>query len=102
MKEKLITTREVSQILKLSEKEIIDLANAGLIPNFKLGGEFLRFKEEDILKIKKDIRKKYDLPRQKGQSSERIKEFLYFNDFYIAAAAVIVLLLWVIIKDFYS
>jgi hypothetical protein len=102
MKEKLVTTREVSLILKLSEKEVIDLANAGLIPSFKLGGEFLRFKQEEILKLKHDIKRKYNLPLKKGARIDRLKEFFYFNDFYIVATAIIFILLWIVIKDFYS
>ncbi|UCC95100.1 MAG: helix-turn-helix domain-containing protein [Candidatus Omnitrophota bacterium] len=100
MKDKLLNTREVSHILGLSEKEIIDLANSGLIPHFQLGGEFLRFKREDILKIKEDIKKKYSLPYVKSHRKEKIKEFFYFNDFYIVATVVIIVLIWIIIKDF--
>jgi len=52
IKEKLVTTREASNLLGISEKEIIELAHTNLIPHFKLGGEFLRFKKEDLIKIK--------------------------------------------------
>jgi len=99
MKEKLFTTREGSQILGISEKEIIDLADKNLIPHFKVAGEFLRFKKEDILKIKPAIKKKYNLSEKKHNSLERIREFIYFNDFYLVSAIIIILLLWIIIKD---
>ncbi|MBD3245759.1 MAG: helix-turn-helix domain-containing protein [Candidatus Omnitrophica bacterium] len=99
MKEKLLTTREASQQLKLSEKELIDLARTGLIPHFKLGGEFLRFKQQDIVRIRREI-KKYNLPHRKVQRWERIKEFLYFHDFYLIASALIIGLLWILIRDF--
>lgn len=99
MKERLLATREASHILGIPEKEIIDLANANLIPHFKVGGEFLRFKREDILKIKPAIRKKYNLPDEKHHYLERVKEFLYFNDFYIISLSIIIILLWIIIKD---
>ena len=35
-----------------SEKEVIDLAKANVIPHFKVAGEFFRFNKEDILKGK--------------------------------------------------
>ena len=44
MREKLLTTREVSKVLGLPEKDIIDLANSNLMPHFKVAGEFLRFR----------------------------------------------------------
>jgi predicted DNA-binding transcriptional regulator AlpA len=98
MREKLLATREVSHILGISEKEIIDLANNNVIPHFKLAGEFLRFRREDILRIKPAIKKKYNLPEKKYHTIEKVKDFFYFNDFYIISAAIIIVLLWVIIK----
>lgn len=99
MKEKLLTTREASHILGISEKDIISLSGSNLIPHFKLGGEFLRFKKDDIFKLKPAIKKKYNLPEKKSRHMERVREFIYFNDFYLVSAAIIIGLLWVIIKD---
>ena len=99
MKEKLFTTREVSHTLGISEKDVIALANRNLVPHFKVAGEFLRFKREDILRIKPAIKKKYNIPEKKDRSLERVREFLYFNDFYLVSAMIIIILLWVILKD---
>lgn len=102
MKEKLFTTREVSHSLGISEQDVIDLANRNRIPHFKVAGEFLRFKKEDVLRIKPAIKKKYNIPEKKGRYLERVKEFVYFNDFYIVSIAIIIFLLWVILKDLAS
>jgi len=99
MQEKLFTTREVSHTLGISEKDVIELANKNLIPHFKVAGEFLRFRKEDILRIKPAIKKKYNLPEKNYRSLEQVREFVYFNDFYLASAMVIIFLLWIIIKD---
>ncbi|MBU0693557.1 MAG: helix-turn-helix domain-containing protein [Candidatus Omnitrophica bacterium] len=101
MKEKLLTTREVSQILEISEKDIIDLANANLLPCFKVAGEFLRFKKEDVARIKETIRKKYNLGAGIYQRRERIRDFFYFNNFYIICTAIIIFFLWIIFKGIY-
>jgi excisionase family DNA binding protein len=98
-REKLLTTREASHILGISEKDIINLANSNLIPHFKVAGEFLRFRRDDVFKVKPAIKKKYNIPDKNPHHIERIKEFLYFNDFYIISLALIVVLLWIIIKD---
>ena len=42
--EKLLTVREVAIYLNISEKEVMDLAQAGTIPAYRVGGVFLRFK----------------------------------------------------------
>jgi excisionase family DNA binding protein len=99
MSEKLLTTREASHVLGISEKDIINLANSNLIPHFKVAGEFLRFKRDDVLRVRPAIKKKYNIPDKKYHRLERIKEFLYFNDFYIVSLALIIFLLWIIIKD---
>ena len=98
MKEKLITIREVSEILGISEKEIIDLAKKDLLPHYWVGGEFLRFRKDEILKHKKDIQKKFNIKRYKVPLKEKIIDFLYFNDFYILSGILIAVLIWLIIK----
>ena len=99
MKEKLCTTREASHILGIYEKDVIELANKNIIPHFKVAGEFLRFRREDILRIKPAIKKKYNVPERKDRSLERIREFMYFNDFYLISVVIIIILVWIIVKD---
>ncbi len=98
MKEKLLTTREVSQFLNISEKDVIELTQQGKMPHFKLAGEFLRFKREGIVNLKKEIQKKFNIHKEVSPWTERIREYLYFNDFYIASACIILILSWVIFK----
>lgn len=102
MKEKLLTTREVSNILKMSEKEVIDMASGGALPHFKVAGEFLRFKREDVSRLRDAVSKKYAVLEKEIHFNEKIKDFFYFNDFYIICISVIIFLLWVIIKDFFA
>lgn len=98
MGEKLLTTREVSKILDISEKDVIELTEANKIPHFKVAGEFLRFKKEDIIALKREIQKKFNIQKEQASLSERIKDFIYFNDFYIVSSIIIAVLLWAIIK----
>lgn len=102
MRENLLATREVSHILGISEKDVIELADDNLIPHFKVAGEFLRFKREDVVRLKSLVKKKYNIPDKKHHKPERIKDFFYFNDFYIVTATIIIILLWVVIKDITS
>lgn len=99
MRENLLATREASHILGISEKDVIELAEINLLPHFKVAGEFLRFKREDVVKLKSLVKKKYNISEKKHRKSERIKDFFYFNDFYIITAAIIIALLWAIVKD---
>ena len=97
MNDKLLTTREVAQLLRISDKEVIDMAAAGKIPNFKVAKEFLRFKREDVLSVKDSIKKHLGHDRV-PQRNVRFKEFIYFNDFYLVCSALIVVLLAIIFR----
>jgi excisionase family DNA binding protein len=97
-KEKLLTIREAASILGVSEKEVIDLAEEGRIPAYKIGGVYLRFKRQQL----QDYRQKFlTHPNLKTEEkytiSEKISDFFYFNDFYILAALIIVLILVIIL-----
>ncbi len=93
--EKLLTVRGVSLILGITEKEVIDLAESGVMPAYKIGGVYLRFRKEQVEKFRRTFEPPV-LHRQANPEAqsfgEKFKDFLYFNDFYIFAATIIVLL----------
>lgn len=99
--EKLLTVRDVSLALNISEREVMDLAEDGKIPAYKVGGLYLRFKKEqveDFRRSLKPLQLKKDAVQQKYSRGEKIGDFLYFNDFYLVAALIILLLLFVIFR----
>ncbi|MBU2221743.1 MAG: helix-turn-helix domain-containing protein, partial [Candidatus Omnitrophica bacterium] len=51
--EKLLTVRDVAYSLGISEKEVLNLSESGVIPAYKVGGVYLRFKREQIEEYKK-------------------------------------------------
>lgn len=98
--EKLLTVREVASLLGISEKEVIDLAESGAIPAYKVGGVYLRFKKEQV----KDLRRLSSVTaakvvaKQRPSFKDRVSDFFYFNDFYILTAILIILLLLIIFQ----
>jgi excisionase family DNA binding protein len=55
--EKIMTAKELSQFLKLSESTIYKLASKGEIPGFKIGDSW-RFELEEIQKMIKESKKR--------------------------------------------
>jgi excisionase family DNA binding protein len=101
MSEKLLTVREVSHILKLTEKEVIELAESGEIPAYKVAGLYLRFKKDQIDLIREAFFAKRGIPaNNSGSALERIKDFFYFNDFYILSFVLIGLMIFFIVKSY--
>jgi len=96
MKEKLLTIREAAQYLGVTEGQIIDLSEKSIIPAYKVGGVYLRFKKEQLDAIKHKIK-----PTQKEDVveypfRERTSDFLYYNDFYILSFLVTSILIYLI------
>lgn len=112
VEEKLLTIRDVSSILGISEKEVIDLAESGKIPGYKVGGVYLRFKREQIEAFRKNLKSltpktstsgKYSFTpplRAKAGFKEKLSDFFYFNDFYILSVLIIVLILFIILRGY--
>ncbi|HNX81852.1 MAG TPA: helix-turn-helix domain-containing protein [Candidatus Omnitrophota bacterium] len=99
--EKLLTIREVSQILSISEKEVIDCAEKGTIPAYKIAGVYLRFKRDEIDAFKRKLK---PLDHRQAETNaaysfkDKLSDFFYFNDFYILCAILIALILYIILQ----
>lgn len=112
LKEKLLTLKEVADFLGLSEEEVKVFVAEGKIPAYRLSEEILRFKKGEIEALRERIeilkRKSSfeDKAIAQGEYKERIKysfwdrirDFVYFNNFYIFAGILIAILLFIILK----
>ncbi|MDD3088520.1 MAG: helix-turn-helix domain-containing protein [Candidatus Omnitrophica bacterium] len=119
MSEKLLTLQELSDYLKINEEKVNELVRDGVISAYKIGGEILRFRieqidairaeidervqESDRIKVsdtRKNVKERMSSIR-KGASStflDRVADFFYFNDFYLISALIIAALLFYIFK----
>jgi len=92
--EKMLTVRDVAVMLGVSEKDVLDLTENGMIPGYRVGGVYLRFKKEQV----EQYRKNQVQLKPKGVKKEsvglgsRVGDFFYFNDFYILALCFIIIL----------
>ncbi len=92
--EKLLTVREVSVLLGISEKDVLDLTEKGTIPGYKVGGVYLRFRKDQVDQYKKLHLHLHPqaVKHISAGPTDRIKDFFYFNDFYIFAIIFIIIL----------
>jgi excisionase family DNA binding protein len=107
MQDKLLTLKETAECLRLTEEQVRRLVNEGKIPAYQIGGMYLRFKEETVFSLRAKLGgrilheriKRHDRPAGlKDSFVSGIRDFLYFNDFYIIAAALIIFLIYIILK----
>ena len=100
IEEKMLTVRDVAAILAVSEKDVLDLAEQGIIPGYKVGGVYLRFKKDQVEQYKKDqdhLKSKVTNVNTDKVSS-RVHDFFYFNDFYIFAIIFILILSYLVYR----
>lgn len=98
MAEKLLTIREAAQYLNITEKQVIELSDKSIIPAYKVGGIYLRFKKEQLNSVKDRI-----LPTTKESNveysfSDKLSDFFYYNDFYVLSLLIISLLIFHILS----
>ncbi|MFH1878144.1 MAG: helix-turn-helix domain-containing protein [Candidatus Omnitrophota bacterium] len=120
MPEKMMTLEELSYYLGIKEDKIISLVEDKIIAAYKIGGELLRFRKEQIDAIRAELDRlvkesdRITLPHGRKKSREKLKmpgremqgnnffdavsDFFYFNDFYMIAGILICVLLVIIFR----
>lgn len=110
LKEQHLNIHEAAEILEVGEEELWALVHQHKVPTHNIAGAFLRFKKSDIeaLKIKWRIEREL-FPKKQNTFAhkstvlpapffETIRDFWYFNDFYVICSLLVALLLYFIIS----
>jgi len=110
LSEDYLNAKEAAELLEISEEELHALVEKHQIPSHSMAGVFLRLKKKEIedLKIKWRIERELFPKRsrffshsntvEKARFLEKLKDFWYFNDFYILCSILILLLLYTILS----
>jgi excisionase family DNA binding protein len=108
MSDKLLTLKEAADCLRLTEKQVRKLVGEGKIPAYHIGGMYLRFEEDNIFSLRgryggsiKQEDKKMNIKDKTCQWPvlSGVKDFFYFNDFYLFAVGLIVFLIYIILRS---
>ncbi|MBI2093987.1 MAG: helix-turn-helix domain-containing protein [Candidatus Omnitrophica bacterium] len=92
--EKLWTTAEVAKYLEVQEVDVEQLVKQGKLTGYKLGGQFLRFRPEQVEGLKGTIqfRPNSAMPhRGKRSWISQLTDLVYIYDFYIVSAALLII-----------
>ena len=102
VEDKLLTIRDAALILGISEQAVIDLAESGELPAYKVGGVYLRFKRDQLEEFKRSNKSLSPSTTESEKSSfkEKISDFFYFYDFYIFTILIVVLMLVIIFRGY--
>ena len=96
MMKRFLTSKEAADYLGVTEDELNDLSKTHKINAYKIGGIYTRFNVDDL----EGYRRKGVTKGNKNHSSsiDRVRDFFYFNDFYIYSFIIISVLLYFILK----
>ena len=96
MSSQYITVRETAQIMAVSEKKVMDLIESGGLQAYKIADQFLRLKRNEVVNIRSTGQVVSENITHSYTKAERIRDFFYFNDFYLVAFVIIGVLLYII------
>jgi len=93
--------------LGITERQLERLVSLGHVPAYRIGGQFLRFRGEQLDRLKgqrlADLMAHLDAaapplaPWQRAR--DRVLDFLYFNDFYLVSVALGLALLYLFVRQ---
>ena len=91
---------EAAQFLGMPQKQIKDLVRDGKLDAYQIGGMFLRFKLKQLEDFKNKGQAHTFRPYGKRSVfSDNVRDFFYFNDFYIIAVLLVAVLIFIILKN---
>lgn len=77
----------------------MDLAEQEKIPAYKIAGVYLRFRKEQVENYKRSLDPGEVSSRNDAYPfKDKVSDFLYYNDFYILSALVVLFLLLFIFR----
>ncbi len=91
-----VTVREASQMLGVSEGKLMTLVDEKKLQAYKIAGQYVRFKREDVTRMKASGLVESETVKFSYTMQERFRDFLVYNDFYITSFLVILALLYII------
>ena len=91
--EKLWTTSEVAKCLGINEVDVEQLVRQGKLTGYRLGGQFLRFRPDQVEALKGTIQFRpaagKPLARRGGLWVNNLHDLFYLYDFYIVSVTLL-------------
>ncbi len=91
-----IAVREAAQILGVTEQRIMDLIAERKLQAYRIADKFLRLNKTEVLSLRNSGNVENTNVQFEYTPAEKIKDFFYFNDFYLFSGLIIAVLLYII------
>ena len=91
-----VTVREAAQILGIPDGKLMKLVEEKKLTAYRIADQYLRLKRRDILSLRDSGHITVETVIFPYTPQEKIRDFLFYNDFYIVSAVVIIILLGIV------
>ena len=95
MMKRFLTSKEAADYLGITEDGLNELSTAHQINAYKIGVIYTRFKVDDLEAYR---RKGVTKGNKNYNRLDNLRDFFYFNDFYIYSIIIIIFILYFIFK----
>ena len=103
--EKLWTTAEAAEHLRIPEADVEQLVRHGKLTGYRLGGKFLRFRPDEVKALQGAVSPRApSAPPARARPAAkpwqtRLRDALYFYDFYLLSSALLICLVLYLIAS---
>lgn len=94
----LLTLEEVKNYLEVEQDEVEKSLKQGRLHAYKIGGTYLRFRKEEVLNLRLELQGKKPKSGNRPPLIARFSDFWRFNNFYIVSLALVLMIVWVIVR----
>ena len=105
---KFISLEEAGELLETGIDEVQKIIAKGVLNAYKIGDKVLRLSKDEVSELKAKWRIEADLfqepvpvahPAGRAGGMDRVRDFLYYHDFYIISSAIIAALFYLILSS---
>ena len=93
-----ISVREAAQLLRITEKKVMDLIDEGDLEAYRIANQFLRLKKSQVMELRDSGTITTEIKQYSYTAQERLRDFFYYNDFYLVSGLLIIILVYVVMS----
>ncbi len=94
----MLSLEEVKNFLEVESETLEKYLNDGKLHAYKIGGTYLRFRKEDVMNLKVEIKPPKPRLSSRGSFFSSLRDFWRFNNFYILSIILVILAIALFLK----
>jgi hypothetical protein len=98
----LLSPEETRQFLRISSEDLDGFVKNGKLQAYKISGQYLRFRKEDVLHLKETVFADRENPVKKNTTWGKLRDFWKFNNFYILGVLIAAGVIYFLARGYFN